>query len=240
MRLTVPELPGKSRMNLLNQEISAIAQEAPLVERQFAARSYCGKSIGPEVIEIIGNVPILLSSPHATNHPREGRVKLADTFTGTLAIQLAKLTGASALIYARTTDEDPAYDADGYYKQRLTSLLAKMQARFVLDIHGMKQSRPVDFEFGTAHGVTLGDQTMLLTTFVDVFKKAGFDNFIINTFFSASRPTTIASFTWRTCKVPSIQLEIHKRYRDPENNPEAYAALLALLRDTLHTIQQLF
>jgi hypothetical protein len=227
-------------MNSADQDTLTIAQGASLIEEQFAACHYDGEPTGPEIIEILGNAPIILSSPHATNHPREGRVKLADLFTGTLAIQLAHLTGASALIAAHKTDEDPAYSTDGRYKRRLISLIAKTNARFVLDIHGMKQSRLTDFEFGTNHGVTIGEQKELLTTFVRMFKQAGFDNLVVDKLFAASRPTTITSFAWGTCHVPSIQLEIHKRYRDPVNDPEAYATILSVLRDTLHEIQYLF
>lgn len=225
-------------MNFIDHDLLTIAQEAPLVERQFSARSYQGKPAGPGVIEIRGNTPIILSSPHATNHPRDGQAKLADMFTGTLAIQLAGLVGAHALIYARTTDEDPNYDADGHFKRQLRSLVARTQAGFVLDLHGMSQERLADFEFGTAYGATLGQRPILLATFVETFKKAGVDNIVINGLFPAARPTTIASFTWRTCQVPAIQLEIHKRYRDPVRDPAAYAALLSLLRETLRALQQ--
>lgn len=226
-------------MKFIDQKFMATARKAPLLEQQFAARSYAGEPTGPAVIEICGKMPIVLSSPHATNHPRDGHVKFADMYTGTLALQLAELLGASALIYARTTDEDPNYDADGPYKQRLLSLITRTQARFVLDIHGLSESRPVDFEFGTAYGVTIEGHEVLLTTCIEQFKTAGFDNLVIDGLFTAARPTTIASFTRRTCNIPSIQLEIHKRYRDPEGHPEAYAALLALLRETLSKIQQL-
>lgn len=222
----------------IDHDLLTIARQAPLVERQFSARSYRGKHAGPAVIHIRGNTPIVLSSPHATNHPREGQTKLADTFTGTLAIQLARLVGASALIYARTTDEDPNYDADGQFKRQLHSLLTSTGAGFVLDLHGMSLSRSVGFESGTAHGATLGKRPVLLTTFTDTLNKAGIDTFVIDEMFPATRPTTIASFTWRTCKVPAIQLEIHKRYRDPQRDPAAYATLLSLLRETLCKLHQ--
>jgi hypothetical protein len=224
-------------MNFLDHNLLTIAQQAPLVERQFAARSYQGQPAGPGVMEICGHMPIILSSPHATNHPRDGQAKLADMFTGTLAIQLAGLVGASAVISARTTDEDPNYDTDGHFKRQLRSLVARTQAGFVLDLHGMSQQRSADFEFGTAYGVTLGQRPILLTTFIETFKKAGFDNVGIDGLFPAARPTTIASFIWRTCQVPAIQLEIHRRFRDPASDPAAYAALLALLCEALHTLQ---
>lgn len=222
----------------IDHDLLTIERQVPLVERQFSARSYRGNHAGPAVLHMRGNTPIVLSSPHATNHPREGQIKLADTFTGTLAIQLARLVGASALIYARTTDEDPNDDADGPFKRQLHSLLTSAGAGFVLDLHGMSQARSVDVESGTAHGVTPGEHPFLFPMFIDTLKKAGIDTFVIDGTFPATRLTTIASFTWRTCKVPAIQLEIHKRYRDPQRDPVAYATLLSLLRETLCKMRQ--
>jgi hypothetical protein len=120
-------------MNVIAHNLLAIAQEAPLVE----CRCYCGKHTGPAVMKICSKAPIILSSPHATYHPRAGRTKLADMFAGTLALQLARLIGVSALLDAHLTDEDPNDDTTGPFKRPSQSLRVRTRTGCMLDLHGM-------------------------------------------------------------------------------------------------------
>src|SRR6266700_1018875 len=96
-----------------------LARAAIQIEQQFAKNHYHGSERNPSILVVSGSCPIVLSCPHAVNHTRAGKIKLADTFTGALGIQLASLTQSHALIYARTTSEDPNYDVGGTYKQQL-------------------------------------------------------------------------------------------------------------------------
>src|ERR1035441_4238255 len=98
-----------------------LVESALRIERQFSDNQYYGCPGNPPILSLAGRMPLILSCPHAVNHPREGSTKLADTFTGTLGIQLSELTGTPALIYSRTTSEDPNYDEDGPYKRALRS-----------------------------------------------------------------------------------------------------------------------
>lgn len=222
-------------------EAVSIVNSAVQLENQFAENDHSGSHTGPELIEIHGDVPIILSSPHAVNHPREGRIKLADTYTGTLTIQLASLTGANALVYARTSKEDPNYDIDGPYKRRLAELVENNEGRFVLDIHGLHRSRPMELAIGTVQGETLGQNKELLTVFTRLLEEAGFKKILVDhpQLFNGSRPTSITSFTWRELRIPALQLEIHKLYRDAENAPEQYLKMLYALRDIINEIQKL-
>jgi hypothetical protein len=226
-------------MNVLEHNLLTIARQAPPAERLFAARSYQGQSVGPEVMEIRRRPTIILSSPHATNHPRDGQARQADMFSATLAIQLAGLLGASAVIAARTTDEDPNAGADGHIKRLLRSLVARARAGVVLNRHSMSQQRPVDVTCGTASSPTPGQRPILLSTLIETLTNAGFDNVGRDRLLPAARPTPIAPFPWRTCQMPGLQIEIHRRFRNPARDPAASATLLSLLREALHTLQRL-
>src|SRR2546421_12880179 len=48
------------------------------MEDQFAEDGYIGSSTGPALRMLQGDVPIIISSPHAVKHPREGRSKSAE------------------------------------------------------------------------------------------------------------------------------------------------------------------
>jgi hypothetical protein len=226
----------------IESEDSVLVDAAIQMERQFSEDNYNGSMRGPKLIVRQGIIPIVLSSPHAVNHPREGLLKLADTFTGTLALQLASLTGASALVYAHMSTEDPNYDVDGPYKQQLARLLADTSARFVLDLHGLNKQRSEDIAIGTACGKTLGQQTEILTVLTQELTQAGFINLLVDDadHFSANRPTTITSFTWREFGIPALQLEMHKKYRDAENAPNNYLTLLYALHESLRAILKFF
>ncbi len=227
-------------MQHLNSEDAIIVSTAMAMEGQFVENSYTGSSVGPALRVLLGDVPIIISSPHAVKHPRKGQLKPADTFTGPLALQLAELSRTSALVYARTSDEDPNYDVDGPYKQQLMRLVQSTSARFVLDIHGLGQWRSAEIAIGTARGKTLGSQQEILSVFIQEFTKAAFTNILVDdpTLFNASKPTTITSFVWRELGIPALQLEIHKKYRNAYNNPNDYLKMLYTLRDGIKAIQQ--
>lgn len=225
-------------MKALQKDEQALIHKALQMEKQFAKDGYMGSHGEPELTVIRGKIPIVISSPHAVNHPREGRLKLADTFTGSLALQLASLTNAHVIVYSHTAQEDPNYDNDGPYKQQIISLVEETHSRFVLDLHGIRQSRVEDIAIGTALGKTLGQQTEILNILLHLLRNSDFSNILVNDphRFNAVRSTTITSFVWRKLNVPALQLEIHKKYRDAKNEPENYIKIVCTLRDVIFAV----
>ncbi len=218
---------------------TALAKEALDLERLIVRNATDHDHRVADRIQLTGIIPIVVSSPHAVDHPRWGTLKRADTFTGPLTLQLAALTRATALVYANTTDEDPNYDAGGPYKQHLATLVRSSGARLVVDIHGMARSRPWPIVIGTNSGKTVGDQHWLTSTLFDSLTRAGFENMLVDDprRFNASHPHNVASFVWRELRTPAIQIEIHKDYRDPGHLPDKYARVLLALADALWKIQ---
>jgi hypothetical protein len=213
-----------------------LARQALELEAQFSLNHYEGSSHGPEIIRTKGKLPVVISSPHAVSHPREGRLKLADTFTGALALQLSQRTGAPAIIHSRTSEEDPNFDENGTYKQLLTEIVIASRARFVIDLHGLGRSQPFQLVIGTAHGRSIDGQFAWRQSFADLLFNNGFNRVGIDIpeYYDAARPTTITSFIWRTTGVPALQLEIHKHFRDPSARPHNYAKLIDTLAEGIH------
>ncbi len=213
------------------------AASAILLEKRFKINHYTGSLDGTAPIIIPGTLPILLSCPHAVKHPRWGRLKVADGFTGTLGTQLTTLSGAHGLIYSCTSTEDPNYDADGPYKRLLSTLIKERQIRFVLDLHGMARSVTLDFALGTAHGAALAGRADLLEVVQTTLQREGFQRVALDDpRFNASNPNNIASFVSRTLRIPALQLEIHKGLRDPEHDPANYIKLLHTLSQVLSSL----
>jgi hypothetical protein len=117
----------------------ALAKEAIELEQLFQVNNFQGKETNPSPWVLVGSTPVVISAPHAVVHPRKGQQRENEPYTGPLALQLHATTGASAIIYARTTEEDPNYDEDGPYKEALKKLVreAKYSTYFVLDLHGL-------------------------------------------------------------------------------------------------------
>ena len=226
-------------MELLRREGLSLVDAAICMEAQFEANGYNGSSTAPALLMSPGDVPIVISAAHAVNHPREGQIKFAEILTGALVLQLASLTQTSALVYARTSGEDPSYDIDCSYKRQLLQLVKSTSARFVLDLHGLGQWRSEDLAIGTAFGTTLGQRLEIRDIFIQELTKGGFANILIDhpTRFNASRPTTITSFVWRELGVPALQLEVHRKYRNLEEAPEDYLRMLYTLCNGIQAVQ---
>ena len=110
-------------------------------------------------IETTGDIPVLLTAPHAMG-PR------ADLLTGEIAYRVATETGAYALI-ATVSREDKDYNRakwrDTPFRKRIQEIIADLLKThsevLLLDIHGMEKPitsfDEITVLFGTAGGVTI-------------------------------------------------------------------------------------
>lgn len=223
VKKSLDELKDESRPNY--------PEEGILIERLFASNRHCGLQSVTPIIYFPGLAPVLLTSPHAVNHPREGLIKYADTFTGPLAIQLASMTESAALVYAKTHGNDPNYDDGGLFKAQLASLISETKPGIIIDLHGIRREQPIDIAIGTFQGRTLGPHIKLRDLLITTLRDNGFINVVVDEpgVYDASRPTTIARYSYEALATPAIQIEINKRYRDPEKEPAQYDRLLLTL-----------
>jgi hypothetical protein len=171
----------------------------------------------PGLFEITGSTRphIVITAPHATNHERDGALKVADRGTGGLAILLAQLTGCTALV-ALNTPGDANYDEGHPLKERL----AKLRPAVVIDLHGMRSRAESDVDLGTGTGPVPSPVVAALT---------GSDlRVTTNEVFDAMRPTTVTSFA-QAVGIPAVQVEIGAHLRPPSGMPASLAQLIAAL-----------
>ncbi|ASA25191.1 N-formylglutamate amidohydrolase [Paenibacillus donghaensis] len=184
-------------------------------EQPFSRNSYFGElGTEPPYTLIEGSVPVLLSAPHAINQYREGAIKPADMFTGALLLCVQKLTRCHAIYSSSFSLEDPNYILGGEYKAALAGLIQAHSIPYVIDIHGAAESRDFDVDLGTLHGASIQQQEV--NRIVQLFHTNGIRMVEQNHTFAASHPGTITSFCSRELQVQSIQMEINRRYRNPE------------------------
>jgi hypothetical protein len=222
----------------MNNDQITLAEEAIELERQFRANKRRGEDSNLSPLVRKGTAHVVISAPHAVIHHRDGKKKLNEPYTGALALQLHERTGASAIIYARTTDEDPNWDKTGLYKAKLKELVqeASVPSYFVLDLHGLSQSIKRDAIIGTAKGKALMKLDSLLARLKEALEGEGLKNIAVDEAFSATGRNTITSYTYRELKIPAMQLEIGADWRNPASTPEKYARLVSALCSAIEAI----
>jgi hypothetical protein len=94
----------------------------------------------PEYQYTAGTRPILISAPHGAAHTRDGSSKDEDEYTAGMARLLGERTNAHILYARRKSATDPNAYPCAPYKKYLQEIISKNQIRFVIDLHGAKDS----------------------------------------------------------------------------------------------------
>jgi hypothetical protein len=206
---------------------------APPLERAIVTREHVEAAIATEqrlapVYETLpgagepwfevrrGRIPVLVVAGHATAQTREGALKTADRGTGSLAVALHEMTGATAIFTTRRSPSDPNYYDDNEFKRALGDLIRELRPVIVLDLHGSHAFRPYDVDFGTMGGRSLANRPELLDTLVQSIRAEGMLN-LSQDYFAASRNQTVAKFA-SSLGVPAVQLEITSTRLDPSRD----------------------
>lgn len=175
-----------------------------------------------------GEIPVLLSAPHAALHTRSGRPKEEEEFTAAIACLVAELTGAHALYARRRSPTDPNWYPDVPYKRLLAQIAGDDGVEIVLDLHGMAPGRNMGIALGTLKGRSCpGHRDAVIRSFeTRGFRRTGLDLGYLDidqtfTGQGVSEQETITSFVWRTLGVACAQLELHPAVRVVERRQDA-------------------
>jgi hypothetical protein len=184
-----------------------------------------------------GDVPVLVSAPHATKVFRENAWRFADGGgTAALAVQLHELNRVSVIHTVFRAPSDPNFYDDNDYKKTLGTLLQETGAKLVLDIHGSDSRRPYEIDIGTLDGKSLMGHREIQEDLIHALQARGIEA-ISSNFFAASKNHTVT----RYCAehgVVAMQLEINSDWLDPAGGELAahrFAALLDALTDFLRS-----
>jgi hypothetical protein len=196
-------------------------------EASYRRGSYAGNG-EPASSRLVGNLQggVLFTAPHAVNHFRNGRQKLAEIGTGGLAEVLAAEMAAAALTADGSSATDANWDdeAQSLFKQRIRSVL--QPELLVLDLHGMRDDYGIDVSIGRGPGPT-ARSLAVCDRLVKTLTAMGLSS-AIDRPFDAKRAGTVVSFVQEQGGA-ALQLEIARRLRRPEEEPEAASRLLSAL-----------
>lgn len=212
-------------------------------EKKFSRRKYNGR--GKKEFKIKGgNIPVMISAPHAVNQYREGQLKYADRYTGAIAILLHQLTGCHIIYSTNCKGKDPNYDSnqngENLYQTALKEYIDNNNVKVLIDIHGASDKKDYSIEMGTAPIRNEDDEIignpdpslngrdficdLIKYTFEFVFKDVNQPEekkqIWKNQIFDAGRQNTVTRYISRATKVACVQLEINGIYRNPDNVDE--------------------
>lgn len=108
-----------------------------------------------------GDVPVLISAPHACMHSREGVGKMEEEFTGALAFHLAEVCNCYAIVTRYKTSEDPNWQTNSLYKKAIKKLHAETELCFLIDLHGMTNKYHMGVAIGTINGKSCSAASVL-------------------------------------------------------------------------------
>jgi hypothetical protein len=134
-----------------------IAELERIEAGRFSCNSYRGLSEAPAFELVSGELPTVVSAPHAVTHLRDGRPKPSEDYTGAMALVLACECGCHAIVASRTSDSDPNHDPleQSRYKQALVAYVREQGIRLLIDLHGMSAASGALVALGTADGATV-------------------------------------------------------------------------------------
>ena len=142
-------------------------------------------------------------------------IKGKDIATGTIAISLQKSLNCYCIYKTRNNNDDANYDIEkNPYKDKLLEIIEKEDIKFLLDIHGAKANQGFDIDIATNNLKNVNGKTEYVTDFINIGKKYGINNITVDKVFKASTIHTIACTISEKLKIPCLEIEISKEYRD--------------------------
>lgn len=182
-------------------------------------------------IYIGGNLPILVTAPHATAHVRMGKLKRQEFYTGAIAALLHNTTGCHVLYTNSLSETDPNYYDNSPFKSKLSEIIGGSRIKFLIDLHGTGPGRSADIFPGTgkAREFLLGNDhyfDALLSSSESFAISIGGEDV-----FPAARQMTVTKYAARKLGVPSMQLEIVRELRKPESARGDFERLIGFMKE---------
>ena len=189
------------------------------------------------MIFLRGGAPILVTAPHATRHLRMNKQKQQEEYTGAISVILHSLTGAHALYTHWASKIDPNFYDDAPFKKKLAKVVTKFRIKLVLDLHGTRGQKAEDIYPGIGNNreFLIGNNSYL-HKLNDSAKSNGLVLGGLNVF-PASIQMTVTKFVATKLGIPTMQVEINERLRDPEGNPSQFEKLVRFLTDYIYSIK---
>lgn len=164
----------------------------------------------------IGNIPVILTAVHTMNQICEdGSIKCSEPFTKAIVKYISKELNTSSFIKLIDTGVDSNSVVLDDFKEILLKTIKENNIKLLIDIHGAKEERDFDVEFGTLNNLSADFST--IKELEDAFRENGINNIEHNNPFKGGG---ITQYIYGNTNIDIIQIEINKKYRDIDNIEE--------------------
>jgi len=178
-----------------------------------------------------GEIPILISAPHAVRQVREEKIKASDYLTGPLAMTIANKCHCSYLVRCYNELDDPNYPSGktlpsihSSYLRALIDFIHKNPQYLIIDLHGCRNSRKYDCSIWSDDTKLCDNQILTI-----------FENHLEKNSFSVDRGREfLGGQVTRQCGLltNAFQLEVKRRIRSLNEED------IPLLEAFLHSMEQ--
>ena len=200
-----------------------ILQQIKAAEQKFKINNYKGSPVYQCTVDKHGNLPILLSAPHAVKQIRNGQVKAHEFYTGAIAECLAKQIGCSCitkqyLIENSANDDLNTDNADCVYKTAIRQFMQKHKIELFVDIHGLSGKRDSIVDICINGGKNVNDMIYVNSLQKCIENKFGSNRVSIDKYFSAFSDNIVSKWVHSCFDISAIELEINGDYRGFESD----------------------
>lgn len=182
----------------------------------------------------LGKSHILLSAPHAVSQVRLGKPKYAEPGTVSAALILAKRLNASYIVRTKNNEDDPNFDQQSPYREKIKYMLSVKGVKYLLDIHGLAKHRECDINLGIHLGENIKSNAPLFNKLEQSLKQAGFVVYVDQPFMAQA--STISSYFAKEFGVWTVQLEINSKITNESANIGKLNLLLNTLTEVFKTL----
>ena len=202
-----------------------ILKQIKNAEQKFKANNYKGNSLCSCVVKKYGDLPILLSAPHAVKQIRNGEIKAHEFYTGAIVECLAKQIGCACItkqyLIENTINDDPNTDnAYCSYKTAINQFLQEHKIKLFVDIHGLSSKRDSIVDICINNGKNVNNIAFVTDLQECIESQFGANKSSIDKYFSAFSENIMSKWIHSNFNISAIELEINGAYRWFEGDTE--------------------
>jgi len=210
-----------------------ILKQIKNAEQKFKENNYKGNSVCSCTVEKYGDLPILLSAPHAVKQIRNGEIKAHEFYTGAIVECLAKRIGCACItkqyLIENTTNDDPNTDnAYCSYKTAINQFLQEHKIKLFVDIHGLSSTRDSIVDICIDHGKNVNNISVVSELQKCIENQFAADMCSIDKYFQALSDNIMSKWVHSTFNISALELEINGAYRWFEGDTEQQSLNLFL------------
>ena len=211
----------------------ALLKQIKDTEQKFKVNNYKGNSQCSCMVEKYGNLPILLSAPHAVKQIRNGEIKAHEFYTGAIVECLAKQIGCACItkqyLIENAANDDPNTDnAYCSYKTAINQFLQEHTIKLFVDIHGLSSKRDSIIDICIDKGKNVNNMALVSKLQECIHSEFGENTCSIDKYFQAFSDNIMSKWVHSVFDISALELEINGTYRWFEGDTEQQSLNLFL------------